>query len=154
MEQKPTDELNTLLENMKPGEITGYLKDNSRYMADEKKAFYYYMKDVLAEKRIKLKDVYSFAGFSESYGSKLVTMEKHTKCRDKIIRLCLAGHFSLLETNRALKLYGMTELYAKDRRDACLIVAINNRIFDLGRIDDLLIEQGFEKLVADEKEEE
>ncbi len=153
MEQKPTDELNALLENMKPGEITGYLKDNSRYMADEKKAFYYYVKDVLAEKRIKLKDVYSFAGFSESYGSKIVTMEKHVRDRDYILRLCFAGHFSLLETNRALKLYGMTELYAKDKRDACLIVAINNRIFDLGRVDDMLIEQGFVKLTKDPKDE-
>ncbi len=42
-------------------------------MADEKKAFYYYMKDVLDEKNIKLKDVYSFAGVTESYGSKIVS---------------------------------------------------------------------------------
>ena len=146
MEQKPTDELNALLENMKPGEIAGYLKDNSRYMADEKKAFYYYMKDVLAEKRIKLKDVYSFAGFSESYGSKIISQEKHTKNRDLIIRLSVAGHFNLMEINRALKLYGMNELYPKNPRDACIIVAINNRIFNLAKIDDSLADQGLDPL--------
>lgn len=150
MVQKPTDELNALLENMRPDGLDDYLKDNRKYMADEDKAFYYYMKDVLYEKNIKLKDVYSFAGVSENYGSKIISQEKHTKDRDLILRLCIAGHFSLIETNRALKLYGMTELYAKDSRDACLIVAINNRIFDMGRIDDMLIRQGFDKLTKNE----
>ena len=133
---------------MKPDQLDSYLKDNSKYMADEKKAFYYYMKDVLDEKNIKLKDVYSFAGVTESYGSKIVTMEKHTKDRDLIIRLCLAGHFNWDETNRALKLYGLSELYAKDPRDACIIVAVNNRIFDMYEIDEMLIRQGLRKLTT------
>ena len=135
---------------MKPDQLDSYLKDNSKYMADEKKAFYYYMKDILDEKNIKLKDVYSFAGVTESYGSKIVTMEKHTKDRDLIIRLCLAGHFNWDETNRALKLYGLSELYAKDPRDACIIVAVNNRIFDMYEIDEMLIRQGLRKLTTEE----
>lgn len=150
MQKKSTNELNDLLENMKPDQLDSYLKDNSKYMADEKKAFYYYMKDVLDEKNIKLKDVYSFAGVTESYGSKIVTMEKHTKDRDLIIRLCLAGHFNWDETNRALKLYGLSELYAKNARDACLIVAINNRVFDLYEIDEMLIKQGLKKISTEE----
>ncbi len=150
MQKKSTNELNDLLENMKPDQLDSYLKDNSKYMADEKKAFYYYMKDVLDEKNIKLKDVYSFAGVTESYGSKIVTMEKHTKDRDLIIRLCLAGHFNWDETNRALKLYGLSELYAKDPRDACIIVAVNNRIFDMYEIDEMLMKQGLKKLTTEE----
>jgi hypothetical protein len=108
------------------------------------------MKDVLEEKRIKLKDIYSFAGVTESYGSKILTMEKHTRDRDLILRFCIAGHFSWDETNRALKLYGMNELYAKDPRDACLIVAINNRKYDLSDIDEILTGQGMKKLTDDE----
>nr|WP_297709523.1 hypothetical protein [uncultured Butyrivibrio sp.] len=150
MQKKSTNELNDLLENMKPDQLDSYFKDNSKYLADDKKAFYYYMKDVLDEKNIKLKDVYSFAGVTESYGSKIVTMEKHTKDRDLIIRLCLAGHFNWDETNRALKLYGLSELYAKDPRDACIIVAVNNRIFDMYEIDEMLISQGLRKLTTEE----
>ena len=151
MEKKPTDELDELLENMKPDQLDRYFKENRKYLADEKKAFYYYMKDILAEKNIKLKDVYSFAGVSESYGSQILRMEKHAASRDLIIRFCLSGHFNCDETNRALKLYGLSELYAKDKRDACIIVAINNRIFNLGEIDDILAKQGFDKITADEK---
>ena len=149
MQNKPTDELNNLLENMKPDQLDGYFKDNRKYLADEKKAFYYYMKDVLDEKNIKLKDVYSFAGVTESYGSKIITMEKHTKDRNLILRFCIAGHFNWDETNRALKLYGFNELYAKGPRDAVLIVAINNRIYNLYDIDEMLMEHGLDRLTTE-----
>lgn len=151
MQKKPTGELNNILGKAKPDQLDQYFKENKKYMADPKKGFYYYMKDVLCEKNIKLKDVYSFAGFTESYGGQLLRMEKPTKDRDKIIRLCIAGHFSWDETNRALKLYGMSELYAKNERDACIIVAINNRKYNMSEVDDLLLQQGFQKLTEDEK---
>ncbi len=146
MIDKPTNELDELLSSAKPDDIDKYIKDNRKYMADDDKSFYYHYKNVIDEKNIKLKDVYSFAGFTESYGGQVIRMEKPTSNRDTILRLCLAGHFNLLETNRALKLYGMNELYSKDSRDACIIVAINNRIFDFGKINDMLTERGLEEL--------
>lgn len=146
MQEKSTDEVEELLKKMKPGQLDDFYKDNSHDMVDEKKGFYYYMKDVTEAKNIRFKDMYSFAGVSESYGEKIIRMEKHTKNRDLIIRLCIAGHFSLTEINKALKLYGMNSLYAKDRRDACLIVAINNRVYDLSDIDDMLEKQGLNVL--------
>ena len=150
MEQKPTTELNHLLKTAGPEQLDSYLSENKDYLADEEKAFYYYMKDVLDEKNRKLRDLYIAAGVTESYGGRILRMEGHTKNRDMIIRLCLAGHFNLLETNRALKLYGMSELYAKEPRDACLIVAVNNRIYDRYDVDELLMQHGFPKLSPDE----
>lgn len=147
---RPTNELDKILLNTSPGKINTYLRENRDYLADEKRGFYYYLKDVVEEKGIFLKDIYSFAGVSETYGSKIVKQEKHTTNRDLIIRICVAGHLSVIETNRALKLYGMSPLYAKEKRDACLLIAINNRIYDLGEIDELLEEQGFLKLSATE----
>ena len=150
MQNKPTDELNSLLENMKPEELDSYFKENRAFLADDKKAFYYYMRNVLDEKNIKLKDVYSFAGISESYGGQILRMEKHTANRDMIIRLCIAGHFNLIEINRALKYYGMRELYSKDPRDVCLILAVNSRKYDFAEIDEILTGQGLSKLSKDE----
>lgn len=150
MKEKSTDELDEQLDNLKPGQIEEYFKTNGEYMAEGKKAFYYYMKDVLESKNILLKDVYSFAGVTESWGGKIITMEKHTKNRDLILRLCIAGHFALEEINRALKLYGMNPLYSKEKRDACIIVAINNRKYDLDEIDQILISQDLEKLSSEE----
>ena len=147
---KPTNELDSVLENMKPDQLDEFFNKYGKGVADEKKAFYYYYTGVVKDNGIKLKDVYSFAGESESYGGQIVRMEKRTKDRDLILRLCIAGHFSLEETNRALKLYGMPELYAKSSRDACLIVAISNRIYRLDKIDDMLENRGLEKITKDE----
>lgn len=143
MKEKITSELEQLLMKLRPNELSAYYKDYSIYMADEKKGFYYYFKDIIAEKKIFLKDVYTSAGVTESYGSKIITMRKHTKNRDLIIRLCLAGHFSLDEINRALKLYGMNPLYAKSKRDACIIIAITHRIFGILDVDEILKKNGF-----------
>ncbi|MBR6156496.1 MAG: hypothetical protein IKQ27_06020 [Lachnospiraceae bacterium] len=147
---KPTDELDSILANMKPDQLDEFFNAYGKGVADEKKAFYYYYTGVLKDKRIKLRDVYSFAGESESYGGQIVRMEKRTKDRDLILRLCIVGHFSLEETNRALKLYGMPELYSKNSRDACLIVAISNRIYRLDKIDDMLEKRSLQKITKDE----
>ena len=150
MDEKPTKEMNELLAQTSPDELDAYFRQNEKYMAGGERAFYHYMKDLLRRNRILLKDLYSFAGVSESYGGKILTMEKPTKNRDLIIRFCVVGRFIWDETNRALKLYGFSEFYAKKPRDACLIVALNHRIRDLGEIDDLLIRRGFDKLSPDE----
>lgn len=147
MTEKPTDELNSLLSDMKPEGLEDYFKENRKYMRDADKSFYYFMKDTLCEKGIRLKDLYINADVTESYGGQIIRMEKHTSSRDLIIRLCIGGHFSLKETNRALKLYGFNELYAKNSRDACIITALNRRIFDLGRIRELMEEYGLESLI-------
>ena len=47
-------------------------------------------------------------------------------------------------------MYGLSELYAKDPRDACIIVAVNNRIFDMYEIDEMLMKQGLKKLTTEE----
>ncbi len=77
-------------------------------------------------------------------------MEKVTKNREVIIKISLAGHILLDEINTALKLYGMIPLYAKDQRDACIIVAVNNRIYEIDEIDEILKEHNFESLSKDE----
>ena len=66
--------------------------------------------------------------------------------RDVILRICLAGQFSLQETQTALRLYGMTPLYAKIPRDAVLIVAINQHTYEMEAIDAMLQEQGMKPL--------
>lgn len=150
MKEKPTNELDEMLAQTSTDKIDKYFSENKDYMALGERAFYYYFKDVIESKRIFLKDVYSFAGVSESWGGKIVTMERHTTNRDLIIRLCIAGHFVLDEINRALKLYGMNPLYSKNERDVVIIVAVNNRQYDLGNIDDLLEQNGFEHLSVEE----
>lgn len=146
MQKKPTNELDELLKSATPDTIDKYYEENRAYLAGGPKAFYYYMKDTLESKNILLKDMYSFAGVGESYGGQILRMEKHALNRDLILSFCIAGHFSVDEANRALKLYGLSPLYSKDMRDSCIIVALHRKIFDLAEIDDLLEKEGHKKL--------
>ncbi len=146
MDEFPTEVLLKRLDGIKLEDISKFLDENRAELKDDCKAFYYHMKNTIEKKGLFLKDVYMSAGVSESYGGKIITMEKHTKNRDLIIRLCLAGHFNLMETNRALKLYGMSELYPKISRDACIIVAINNHKYDRFSVDESLKNVGLRPL--------
>ena len=159
---KPTDELESILANTKPSDVAAFIEKNKEYMVidDEKhkiKKFYIYYTDTIKRHKVKLKDAYSFAGLSGSFGSKIVREEKHTTDRDCILRLCIAGRFDLQEINRALKLYGMSELYVKDPRDACIMAKVihatkhkNNRL-TMDELDDFLIQNKQQKITKDEK---
>lgn len=80
MNKKSTNELDALLRDMNPKDLDIYYKENRNSM-NEEKTFTYYLKDVIQAKNIRLKDVYSFAGLSESYGEQILNMRKHTKDR-------------------------------------------------------------------------
>ena len=148
MYRRPTDELDNILKDVVPSQLDDYISGNMSDMADDERSFYYYFKSVIEQKdhRTRIRDICTFAGMSETYGSKLIRQEKHASDRDLILRLCIAGRFTLAEINKALKLYGFNGLYSKNRRDACIIVAVNNRIYDIYKIDEILAEHGFGKL--------
>ena len=148
MLDKKTSDIDNLINNITPDQIDSFYQENGKHMASDDKAFYYFMKDTIEAKNILLKDIYMQADVTESYGEKIIRMEKHTKNRDLIIRLCLAGHFSLIETNRALKLYGMSPLYSKNKRDALIIVLINNRVFRIHDVNDNLQKHNLDPLTS------
>ena len=58
MIQKPTNELNEILENTKISQLDGYIMENRQYLANAEKTFYYYMKEILDQKHIKLKELF------------------------------------------------------------------------------------------------
>ena len=86
------------------------------------------------------------ADIPERYGYKLLSGEKHTRQRDVIIRICYASELTLKETQRALRKYGMPELYAKIPRDAMLMIAFNERPGSIIDVNSFLKENGMEPL--------
>ena len=56
---------------------------------------------------------------------------------------------TLKETQRALNLYGMNELYPKIKRDVLLIVALGQKIFDIDQVNEMLKSEGEAPLYDD-----
>lgn len=105
-----------------------------------------YMKDLIKQKGFTQRKVISLAGMSESYGRQVLSRKKGISKRDTIIRICIASNFSVVETNRALKLYNMPVLYVKNKRDALIMIAINEGDKLVESVNKLLVDNDLEPL--------
>lgn len=121
--KKTTRELEGILLDKHKDQIDDYFTNESQELLNS--TFGDYFRDTLLTKKITQQVLFIRADITDKYGYKLISGEKHTNQRDVIIRLCYAGNFTLNETQRALKLYGMAPLYARIKRDALLMVAFN-----------------------------
>ncbi len=146
MQEKDTGELEKVLKNTHLSDYQAYVRDNSDSMLSDANSFYVMIKDRIAAKKMTLQRVFLNADISERYGYKLLSGQKHTQQRDVILRICYAAELSLPETQRALKKYEMPELYAKDPRDALLMIAFNERPGSIIDVNTMLKENGFEPL--------
>ncbi len=146
MKEKKTTDLENILGSTHINDFETYCKNNKDSMMSEENLFSVYCKELFREKDISQQTVFLKADIPERYGYKLLSGEKHTKQRDIILRICYAAGFSLQETQRALKKYGMPELYAKIRRDAFLMIMFNERPGSVLDVNELLKKNGMEPL--------
>lgn len=126
-------------------DIQQFLQENESEMT-KTAAFSEYMRQKFREKGLLQQDVFLQADIPERYGYKLISMEKHTKQRDIIIRICYAAKFTLEETQTSLHLYRMPELYPEFPRDALIMVAFNDRPGDVIDLNSVLKKNGMDPL--------
>ena len=93
-------------------------------VADGYKSFAEYFQSLDAVRKMDRGDLIRNSGLERSYFYQVM---KGTRSpgRDKVLRLCLAAGLNLRETTRALELSGNAVLYARNRRDIILTVAVN-----------------------------
>ena len=143
MREESTGRLMDLLKRVDVTEVENFRK---KHALRENEGFPAFIDERIREKKILRKELIRQADFPEKYGYKLLSGESHTTERDYILRFCFALGLNLRDTQRALKLYGMRELYAKDSRDIVLIVAVNKKIRSVDQVNELLRENGQELL--------
>ncbi|MCC8067504.1 MAG: hypothetical protein LIO94_10470 [Clostridiales bacterium] len=148
-----TTGLESVLQKTEVGQIDQYLETHSESLVNEDRPFAAYMRGMFKEKKISQQDVFRKADIPEQYGYRLIGQTKKTTRRDYILRFCFVAGFTLKETQRALKLYGMSELYSRVPRDAVLMIAFNRGIRDSEWINQLLLEHGMESLRECAREE-
>lgn len=102
--------------------------------------------EIIKDKKLKKSDVVARSGLNRIYAYQILS-GKRVPSRDKLIAFCFGLQLDLDETNKLLKRSGLSELYAKNKRDSIIIFAINSgkSIFSAN---ELLFENGFEILTA------
>ena len=123
---KSTEELEEILKNTHHTKAAAFIEETGDSFVGEDEFARYMRATIKAHGRLQ-QEVFLYADISERYGYKIISGEKRTEQRDTIIRICYAAEFSLDETQHALKLYGMPELYARMERDALIMIAFNER---------------------------
>lgn len=146
MNEKSTIELEQVLRSTHAKDFKQFCDSNRECANPEDKPFVEYFKLLFKEKGITQQTVFLKADIPERYGYKLLSGEKHTKQRDVILRICYAAEFTLAETQRALKKYGMPELYAKISRDALLMIMFNERPGSITDVNEVLQKHGMDPL--------
>lgn len=149
--EKSTDTLTSILKTTSPDKIESFLSCNEDEFLKSEKPFAAYMRSCIKSKGILQQEVFANADISEGYGYKILSEEKHTKQRDTIIRLCLGASLSLDETQRALKIYGMSPLYPRIPRDSVLMVAFNSHIYNIQEVNSLLAQNNEQPLWSSEQ---
>ncbi len=143
---KTTDNLTETLMKAKPEDVDSILREKKEALFSEDKPFAAFMRKTIKSKGLKQQDVFLQADIPEGYGYKLIGEEKHTRQRDVLLRLCFASRFTVEETQRALKLSGLSPLYPRIERDAVLMVALNQGIYSISDVNQLLEEHKMDAL--------
>ena len=146
MFSKKTGDLEQELQQTHPSDLSSYLQSHAADLMQENQTFTHFMKEKLKEKGLKKQDVLLRADIALRYGYKLLSAEKKTRQRDVILRICYAGEFTLAETQQALRLYRMNTLYARNPRDAFLMICFNTRPGSILELNELLMKNKLEPL--------
>lgn len=86
-----------------------------------------YANALIKEKNLKKAAVITESALNQTFGYQILAGQRHAS-RDKVIQLAFGLHATLQEAQRLLKHAGASELYVKNRRDAIIILAIENEL--------------------------
>lgn len=131
-----------LMDVLKSADFQDIPQYSQAYLNDVNISFAAYMDELLLKKKLKRQDVLQKADIPQKYGYKLLTGERHTTDRDKLLRIFFAMHLTLKEARRGLELYKMPALYPKRRRDAILIIAFNKGYSSVDDVNKILSDHG------------
>lgn len=140
-----TDHLENALKQVKPDGLGAYYAEHRDALVRGARPFMEYMNARLKERGLTKQEVILAADLPEKYGYRLLEEERHTQKRDIYLRLCYAAGLTLKEAQRALRLAGQEELYARIPRDAALIVGFEQRM-KVDAVNEMLESNGFEPL--------
>ena len=136
--EKKTEELENLLKN------AAALKDYTRLKKEfpGTTSLSGYLGEYLTRKGFDKAEVIRNSQLADNYAYAIFNGNKSHPARDRIIALCLAMHMSLEDAQRALKISNAGILYARNQRDALIMLAFNTGSYDVMKLNEFLLENG------------
>ena len=86
------------------------------------------------------------SAISQIYGYQIFSGKRPNPSRDKILQLIFGMSLNLEDSQRLLKLAGVSELYPRIKRDSIILFAINKDL-TIEKCDELLFELGEKTII-------
>ena len=136
---KTTDELLKIISKSKnPQNTLHEVEDNLlSYSIDE------YLAILLDEKKLKCSQVVIKSNLNPNYAYQIFSGHKKNPSRDKLLALSIGMSLSIDETQKLLRIAGLSPLYPRIQRDLFIIYALENS-YTIIETNALLDETGFD----------
>ena len=144
MNENETVELMSILKNIDDESyLDEFVKITSTNFSDLSLPNFF--QNICKEKGISKSDLIKNAEIDRTYGYQILNGTKNPS-RDKLLKLCISASLDIEESNKALKLGNVGQLYPKNPRDSIIIFGINKKL-NLFQIDELLFNRNFDTLI-------
>ncbi|CEO33824.1 MAG: helix-turn-helix domain-containing protein [Paraclostridium sordellii] len=144
MNENETVELMSILKNIDDESyLDEFVKITSTNFSDLSLPNFF--QNICKEKGIRKSDLIKNAEIDRTYGYQILNGTKKPS-RDKLLKLCISASLDIEESNKALKLGNVGQLYPKNPRDSIIIFGINKKL-NLFQIDELLFNRNFDTLI-------
>lgn len=137
--QETTERLERILNGVRSEKEAAEYIDN--HTGDAYAGFSEYINDYIGENDLHVAEVVRRSNISRNYVYNILNGNRNPG-RDKIIALCIGAGMNCGQINRALKIAGEGILYAKDERDARIMIAVNNGVKSVTELNLLLEGEG------------
>ena len=122
---KETNDLMSRLNNISDDKtLSNFIKDvDGNYPL----TFSEYIRKIMIDRGLYKIDISKLSLIDRSYTSQIIEGTRKPG-RDKVLAIAIGLKLSIDETQKALKLAGLNELYPKSKRDSIIIYAINKKM--------------------------
>lgn len=146
MDEKKTSELLQVLNSINNKDtLNDYI--NNKINSYDTLTLSDYFDAIFKEKNLKKSDVINSTNLNRTYAYQILNGTKKAS-RNKILQICIGAKLNLNETQKALTLGNVGNLYAKNPRDSIIIFSLNKGISVLD-VNDLLFQ--FEEEILDDE---
>lgn len=115
----------------------------SKYVASHaEKPFHEYLQMHIIDNRMSIAEVMNNSRINKNYGYNIINGTRKNPGRDKVLALCIGAGMSFDQIQRALHLSKQPLLDPLNERDVRIVVAVNNNMKDVLKLNILLESKG------------
>ena len=104
--------------------------------------FHQYLQAHIINKQLSIAEVMNNSRINKNYGYNIINGTRKNPGRDKVLALCIGAGMNFDQMQRALYLSKQPPLDPRDERDVRIVVAVNNRVKDVLKLNILLESKG------------